>query len=630
MVKRPVRKPRRRKESIFHLGSTEKRDLAIILLITVVLRFIYLVQYQHSFIFGKYVLDSMIIDRMARSLASGNFWGDTAFFRAPLYIYLVALVYKIFGTGSAIIILLQDLLSLATVIVTYFYARYLFDVKAARWTGVLMACWPTLIYFSGELMITTLAVFLAVVAVFSAHRALDTGRPRTYLLAGILLGLAAITRPTFLPLIVIIPLALYFSGGKKEIGRILRLSVIYIVGVIIPIAPVTIRNLAVADDFVLISTQGGVNFFIGNNREADGISVSMPALGPIMEGGQYGDNVWTSSVQIARKETGRNLSQSEVSSYWLKRGMDEIFADPGHAIGLLAAKFYYFWHGQEIFNNKSPYYSRDYSWLMKILLWKYGLNFPSGLMFPLMFVGIFYALRAHKKVMLPVLFLLIFCVTVALFFVCSRFRQPVMPIAIPFAVYAVYRLLADFKQKHWRHLLYGGSATLLLIVAMNLGGDIESVINRSQNYTLLGTFYFGNGDYDKAIAEFHQALEIDPGNAQAYGSLGAAYGKAGKLADAEQTLTEALKYHPGSPTFHFNLGLVYMQSGRLPQARQHFEEAIKLDATSPRGYFGLAHVFEEQGHPDSAIAVYQTLLKYHPENQDARDQIQQLQAAEKQ
>jgi len=51
----------------------------------------------------------------------------------------------------------------------------------------------------------------------------------------------------------------------------------------IPILPVALRNIIEGYEFVLISTQGGANFYIGNCKDADGITVV--ALGPQLRGG---------------------------------------------------------------------------------------------------------------------------------------------------------------------------------------------------------------------------------------------------------------------------------------------------------------------------------------------------------
>lgn len=621
--RKPAKPSTRSKIGVFTFERETLRDLLILVGLALLLRVIYLVQLSDSLVYGKYILDSLVIDRHAVEIAGGNFWGDTAFFRAPLYSYLIGILYAIFGQTPTPYLVVQLLLGLATVVSTYFCARYLFDRKVALISGVIIACWPTLIYFGGELMITTLAVFWAPLLLLSLQVAVDRNQPRLYVVAGVILGLAAITRPTFLPLLALVPLHHLIKLKHDRLKLAVRHAILIVLGLLIPVLPVTIRNLAVAGDPALISTQGGVNFFLGNQRDADGISVSMPALGPIMQGGKYQDNVWTSSVQIAEHESGRELSQSEVSSYWFGRGLDEIAAAPIRAVGLFFKKNYFFWHGQEIFNNKSPYYAGSYSWLLDILLWKAGLNFPSGLLFPLLLVGVYLGFKNRKRVSLLTLLLLIFSLTVSLFFVCSRFRQPLVPLAAIMAASALVEIVRLFKRKRsqaWPLL----GAFVVLVVLLNLGGNVESKINLSQHHNVIGNLYFANGDFNNAAIQFEEAIRINPQNAQSYGSLGAAYGKSGRLNDAERVLRQAVEYHPRSSEFHFNLGLVYKQSGRNDQAESHFRTAIDLDPKAEMPYLGLGAILEERNQPDSARAVYQDLQRQRPDSWKARSKLESL------
>lgn len=623
-MKRRKKKTPKPQVRSFRLDRHAWLDLAIILALAFLLRLIYLLQMSDSLVYGHYILDSLVIDRHAADIAAGNFWGSTAFFRAPLYIYLVGILYSLFGQAPTPILVVQLLLGLATVALTYVCARYLFDRAIALVTGLVMACWPTLIYFGGELMITTLAVFWTIPLLMCFLVAIDRNKPRWYFIAGIVLGLAAITRPTFLPLFLVVPIHHFIKLKQDRLKLAFRHSVLVVLGLLIPILPVTIRNIAVAGDPALISTQGGVNFFLGNQREADGISVSMPALGPIMQGGQYQDNVRTSSIQIAEHDLGRKLTGSEVSGYWFKRGLSEVAADPLRAIGLFFKKNYFFWHGQEIFNNKSPYYAASYSWLMGILLWKHVLNFPSGLLFPLMFVGLYLGIKNRRKVTLAALILLLFSLTISVFFVCSRFRQPLIPIAAMLAAYALVEIIRLLKSKRSNAALPLIGGFVAMVVLFNLGGNIESKINLSQHHNVIGNLYFTNGDFAKAAEQFEQALAVDPGNAQSYGELGAAYGKLGRLADAERVLTQAVKYHPRSSEFHFNLGLVYKQSGRDDLAESHFRTAIELDPKSEMPYLGLGAIFEERNEPDSARAIYQELLRQRPDSWKAQRLLKAL------
>ena len=72
----------------------------------------------------------------------------------------------------------------------------------------------------------------------------------------------------FAPALVVWILVLHRPHWRRSLGYALCLFI----GCIAPVLPVTIRYLVVGNDFVLIASQGGVNFYIGNNPHADGMS----------------------------------------------------------------------------------------------------------------------------------------------------------------------------------------------------------------------------------------------------------------------------------------------------------------------------------------------------------------------
>lgn len=251
-----------------------------------------------------------------------------------------------------------------------------------------------------------------------------------------------------LPLVLIVSLYHLLKGGHDKYKRILRFGIIYIVGLLIPILPVTVRNPAVADDAVLISAQGRANFYIGNSRYADSLTVVMPLAGAVFEGGEFDDNIHSQSVSLAKKAYGRDVRESEVSSYWYRQALSDMVADPARTALLLAKKALYFWHGQEIFNNKSLYYAGEYSALMGLAIWKTDFfNFPSGLLFPLMFIGVVFALRQKTKFVVPLAYIGIYSIVVIMFFVCARFRQPIVPVAIILASYGIIELYQTIRKR---------------------------------------------------------------------------------------------------------------------------------------------------------------------------------------
>ncbi|MFH1374064.1 MAG: glycosyltransferase family 39 protein [bacterium] len=624
MKKKRSTKANRRKEARENSAVTI-RHLGILLAAGVLLRVIYDIGLADNIFLGNYILDSLVLHSWAMDILNGR-TADIAFFRAPLYPYLLALVYKTFGVSPWSAILCQNLLGLLTAVISYFFARRLFGKGVAFWAALLVAVYPTLIYFEGETMITTLAVFLFTLSAFRLYMAVEEPTAKNVVKAGLILGVAAITRPTILPLVIIIPVAFLAKYGVRAFtgGGWIK-SLVIVAAMFIPILPVTFINLVKGGEFVLISTQGGVNFYIGNSKDADGITVVAP--GPNLRIGPYNDNIWTSSMDEAERRTGRELSQSEVSSFWFHQTFSDITDDVGHAARLYLKKFYLFWHGQEIFNNKSLYYAGEYSTLMKALLWKKVVNFPSGTLFPLMFAGLFFAFRDRRDVLIPALYVIMFALVVALFFVCARFRQPLIPFAIMLAVYGTATLGRLFNRSRG-HFLIACGAVAVMTFALNAGGTVESKQNLSQFHVGVGSVYLKRKDYANAVTHLERSLQVLPDNMGAYDLLGQAYLNSRQIREAEATYLKAKEMFPTYAPFNFNLGRISQMRSELDKAKEYYHLTLEYAPDFALGLAQLGNVFEQQQQLDSALYYFRRLQQMQPRDTRLKEKIVELERAQ--
>ncbi len=618
---RPEKSPE--KKLFFQTKKEEIGVLIIILLLSIGVRIIYFHDIPNSIFYNHYDLDSKVIDLWAQEISHGDFWGSKAFFRAPLYPYVVAFLYKTWGTNPAPVIRFQMFLGILTVFFIYFYARYLFSIRTAQISGLIAACWPTLLFFEGELMITTLAVFLSLLALIAIHLAIDRGHRVLLFCAGLLLGLAAITRPTILPT-ALLPL-LYFRLVRKQrdwrfIGKN---TAVYLLGAAVIILPVTVRNYLVADDLVLISTQAGANFYIGNSRYADGSTVVMPSAGPIFKD-KYEDSIYSQSVSFAGNKLNKaDIKDSEVSGFWIKKAFGEISGNPARFVQLFLKKAWLFWHGQEIFNNKNLYFAHNYSPIMRLLLWKKGLNFPSGILFALMIAGIYFCFKEKRNTMIPLLFIALFWLTISLFFVCARFRQPIIPVSIIFAAFGAHRLFLLF-QRHEKNSFVPVGLFVFSMIFLNIGGNVNSRKNRSQFQNLVGAAYLQKNQPDQAIPYLEKALKIAPNNPSAIRSLTYAYIQAERLKDAERMLIAGIKREPRSAQLINNLAALYMKTNQVQKAIPLFEKVTQLVPEKPDAYMAIGSIYEKIGRIDAAISTYQRLLKNNPNVYAAKQRLKEL------
>jgi serine/threonine-protein kinase len=109
----------------------------------------------------------------------------------------------------------------------------------------------------------------------------------------------------------------------------------------------------------------------------------------------------------------------------------------------------------------------------------------------------------------------------------------------------------------------------------------------------LGVALFRKGQLDEAIAEYQEALRLDPkASAGVHGNLGAALYSVGQRDKAMIHLQEALRRDPNSALPHALLGVVLHDKGRLDEAIPYLEESIRLDpGASAYAHWRLGIVF---------------------------------------
>ena len=290
---------------------------------------------------------------------------------------------------------------------------------------------------------------------------------------------------------------------------------------------------------------------------------------------EYQDNIWTTSVDEARRRTGQMLTQSEVSSFWFSEAWRQMRARPGHATTLFMKKVWLFWHGQEIYNTSSVYDGREYSPYLWAMLWRNNINFPSGVLFPLSIAGLLWAVRRKVQISVLVSFLITITVVVAAFFVCARFRQPIIPVASIFAVYLVAEWWLLLCRRAVKQLVILTGTTTFFVVALNIGGDVDSVSNHSQAKVIAGCTFFDRSHYSDAIPYFERAIAINPNNLQAYDLLGNTLLKLRKSAQAEEVYKKGLAIAPTSAVFNLQLGVISLSTNRCALALDHFRATLR-------------------------------------------------------
>jgi tetratricopeptide (TPR) repeat protein len=109
------------------------------------------------------------------------------------------------------------------------------------------------------------------------------------------------------------------------------------------------------------------------------------------------------------------------------------------------------------------------------------------------------------------------------------------------------------------------------LVAVSAAADDALFYNRR------GNAYMYRHDYDRAIADFNQAIRLDPEYAKAYNGRGATYFRKGDYDRAMSDYDRAIRLDPKYAVTYVNRGYVHEKKRDYRRAIADYDQALKLD-----------------------------------------------------
>jgi 4-amino-4-deoxy-L-arabinose transferase-like glycosyltransferase len=426
-------------------------------------------------------LDDMFqYDMLARSLASGNGFrwyayddlrllepyitfdltsenydpvrGVLTSFRAPLYPAFLATIYLIVGTGLSRFFaarLAQAFLGALLAPLTYLVSLRLFpnNRPAASLSAWVIACYPLLIVYTIGLATENLFFPLLLLSFYFLLRTVGAPHWSLFVLAGVSLGFAALTRSVVLLFGGLCVLWAWHTLKNRRGAMWMAL------GLIIVIAPWVIRNSVLHEKLTGIETSLGYNLYLGYHPDGNGSFLFGPSLDllPILD-------------DVERESEGIRMAQE-----FIRKQPDRVitlaFNRLGFFFGLEKRVLMYFYS-----NDLVGYLPRNLLLAVSAIL-----LLPFVLIAPAAVLGLG-TIRLKPETVLLMLLITAYTVPHILILAEDRFHLALVPV---FAILASQVWTGDWRKlpERWHHNGIGKVVVLLVVAAaillvMNWGIEV--------------------------------------------------------------------------------------------------------------------------------------------------------------
>lgn len=277
---------------------------------------------------------------VARAIASGRGFSDPycvpsgpSAWEPPLYPFLMAGVFKIFGTYSIasawVLLTINSLFTALTCIPIYFIARKTMGETVAHWSVWIWALLPYTWYWSIHwIWDTTISPFLLSLIFLTALELQSWEGQRGWVLFGVLWGVVALLNPSMLSFLPFCGLWVWYrrhQSGLRSLAGVAVASAVFF----LCLSPWLLRNYRTFGRFVFIRDDFGEQFRLGNGPYADGML--MAYLQP--------------NLNVTELKRFQSLGELEYARVRKQEAVAFIRENPARFVIISCKRFVYYWSG---------------------------------------------------------------------------------------------------------------------------------------------------------------------------------------------------------------------------------------------------------------------------------------------
>lgn len=189
---------------------------------------------------------------------------------------------------------------------------------------------------------------------------------------------------------------------------------------------------------------------------------------------------------------------------------------------------------------------------------------------------------------------------------------------------AVVRFTDAMNQESWsndlfdksRVFFYRGTALLYAHEYDRAISDFAQAIQITPLYLAAhinrGVAYYENGDLQSSLSNFSKAISLYPDEESGYGNRAHIYLKLGQYQNALKDINRCIELFPDNPDFLIFRGQVYYEVGEFQKAINDYGQVIKTGNSSVGAYNGRGLALASSGQHDKAVADFNFVVNLAP------------------
>jgi Flp pilus assembly protein TadD len=563
--------------------------------------------------------DMHFYDDWAQQILHGRLTDHFAFYGLPLYAYLLAFLYQLFGYSPFVPGFLQICLDAGTATLLYKIATRLFRNGdechpagyRAQVIGILAAVgWAFFVpaeAYSVILMPMAWGVFVFWLLVWETVRTERVPTPLRSLAYGTLIGITATGIATILFVVPLLLAALLLKSQpekpKRSSWRARGAAVVLLfLGLGAGTSPCWVHNYFVARDPVFLSAHSGINFWLGNNPDATGY----PRF-PGLHAGQA--EMLKDSIDLAEVAAGRSLQRSEVSEYWSAKARAYIRSNFRQWLKLMGRKILNFWNAFEYDDISIIDKLRGGSVILP------GLHF--GLVAALAIPGVCFSIRQFPATRWIAAAILLHLAAVLPVFVTERYRLAAAP--------GLLLLAAAGLWLFWESCALGRIKFVAgYVVLLAAGAFLVTWPQHDPALWALKSYNLGSQALDLqqwalAQKQLELAHAYAPDSAEINVALGNLWLQQQNLPRAKGYYLAVLQADPHHKAALSNMGVLALSEKQWDDAIKLLRAAIDVDPNDAKTHYLCARALFEKGRSEQALSEIETALRLKPDQREFQD-----------